>query len=258
MDENETMYIADKGNDRVMKWKKGAISGEVVAGTAGMGSNSSQLYNPFDVVVDTDGTIYVADTDNNRIQKYLRGAYRGETILSITSPSGVALDGEGTLYVSSFNGGSLLKRNKEENNWQSIGNNVTNLQYLTVDRNLSVVGVKTDYKRVIIKYKDNATLYYIADRDKEVFFNPMFAPYSAILDQSDVIYVVEQSNHRVTRWVSNATTGTIIIGGGAAASSPSGLNNPSDLTFDHEGNLYIVDTSNHRVQKFAIDKSSCQ
>jgi len=135
---------------------------------------------------------------------------------------------------------------------------VTNLQYLTVDRNLSVVGINTANKRVIIKYKDNITLYYIADGAKEFFFNPMFEPYFAILDQSGVIYIVEKSNHRVTRWVPNAPTGTIVIGGGAAASSPNGLNNHSDLTFDHEGNLYIVDTNNNRVQKFAIDKSSCQ
>jgi secreted PhoX family phosphatase len=258
MDENETMYIVDRSNHRVMKWKKGALSGQVVAGIAGIGSNSSQLHYPVDVVVDTDGTIYVADTYNHRIQKYLRDAYRGETILSINNPSGVALDDEGTLYVSSFNGGSLFKRNKGENNWQSVGNNVTSLQYITVDRNLSVVGVNEANKRVIIKYKDNQTLHYIADGAKEVFFNPMFEPYSAILDQSGVIYIVEQSNHRVTRWVPNAPTGTIIIGGGAAGSSPNRLNNPSDLTFDHEGNLYIVDTNNNRVQKFAIDKSSCQ
>jgi len=112
MDENETMYIVDRGNHRVMKWKKGALSGEVVAGIAGRGGNSSQLYNPVDVVVDTDGTMYVADANNDRIQKYLQGAYRGETILTINSPSGVALDGEGILYVSSSRGGSLLKRNK--------------------------------------------------------------------------------------------------------------------------------------------------
>ncbi len=38
VDENQTVYVADRWNHRIVEWKKGATSGEVVAGGNGGGN----------------------------------------------------------------------------------------------------------------------------------------------------------------------------------------------------------------------------
>ncbi|CAF1615025.1 unnamed protein product, partial [Adineta ricciae] len=70
-DEQETVYIADTKNHRVMRWLKGATSGTLIAGGNGGGSSSDQLNYPSDVFLDREGNLYVTDTLNNRVQKFL-------------------------------------------------------------------------------------------------------------------------------------------------------------------------------------------
>ena len=62
----------------------------------------------------------------------------------------------------------------------------------------------------------------------------------------DTIYVAEQYNNRVTRWLKGEKKGSLIVGG------RNQLNRPIGLKFDRHGNLYVVDCDNHRVQRFSI------
>nr|BAJ99140.1 predicted protein [Hordeum vulgare subsp. vulgare] len=254
---NQTVYVADTDNNRVMKWVKNATVGVLVAGYGGSGTNSSQLRRPKDVVVDGDETVYVTDHNNNRVQKWLRNSFRAMTILNLANSYGIALDDEETLYVSASSGGYIYQQRKGASKWESIGNNGTQVQHITIDKNGAVIGVTTQFKQVLIKHKNQTKFYYIADGSEEYFLNPSFDPYSAIVDQSGYVYALERSNNRVTRWSPGAKTGTVIIGGRGAGSAAEQLNSPTDITFDDEGNIYIADTYNHRVQKFLINKSSC-
>ena len=254
---NQTVYVADTDNNRVMKWVKSASVGELVAGHGGSGTNSSQLKKPKDIVVDGDETVYVADYLNSRIQKWFRNSFRAATVLNIVYPVSMALDDEETTYVSTNSGNYLFQQRKGASKWESIGNNATQIQFITIDRNGAVIGVNLQYKQVLIKHKNQTKFYYIVDGKEEYFLTPSFDPYSAIVDQSGYVYVLERSNNRVTRWSPGAKTGTIIIGGGGSGNAADKLNSPSDISFDDEGNIYIADTNNHRVQKFLIDKSSC-
>ena len=40
VDQLGTLYIADRGNHRIVRWRKGATAGEVLAGGNGAGSRS--------------------------------------------------------------------------------------------------------------------------------------------------------------------------------------------------------------------------
>ena len=54
VDENQTVYIVDFGNHRVVKWPRDATSGQLVAGGNGQGVHNNQLYYSSDIVVEQD------------------------------------------------------------------------------------------------------------------------------------------------------------------------------------------------------------
>ena len=67
---NDTLYVADLKNHRIIRWDPGASEGVVVAGGNGEGSNLNQLYLPISVAVASNGDIYVSAA-NHRIVKCL-------------------------------------------------------------------------------------------------------------------------------------------------------------------------------------------
>jgi sugar lactone lactonase YvrE len=71
IDNNQNMFIVDRGNYRIMKWTIGASSGMIIAGDITSGTQSNQLYYPMNINFDSNGSLFVADTTNNRIQKFL-------------------------------------------------------------------------------------------------------------------------------------------------------------------------------------------
>ena len=74
-------------------------------------------------------------------------------------------------------------------------------------------------------------------------------PHCLVLGPSNVVYVTDQPNNRVQKWIINATTGSTVAGqsSGVLGSTLNQLCYPSDLAVDVSGNLYIVDGGNHRV-----------
>ncbi|UJR11727.1 hypothetical protein I4U23_015908 [Adineta vaga] len=70
LDKNKTMYIADAGNNRIIRWIIGLSYGSIIAGTNTYGSLPYQLYGPERLRFDSMGNLCVVDYENNRIQKF--------------------------------------------------------------------------------------------------------------------------------------------------------------------------------------------
>lgn len=71
MDYLGNLYVSDASNDRVQFFRAGQSNGTTIAGITGSpGSSATQLSSPYGVAVDSNLTLYVADTGNQRIQKY--------------------------------------------------------------------------------------------------------------------------------------------------------------------------------------------
>ncbi|CAF4551553.1 unnamed protein product, partial [Rotaria sp. Silwood2] len=68
VDDEQTVYVADQSNHRIMEWKSGTRTSQVVAGGNGKGSGAHQLFYPQDVIVDkaTDSLI-ICDSLNHRV-----------------------------------------------------------------------------------------------------------------------------------------------------------------------------------------------
>ena len=70
VDANQYMFIVDESNYRILRWRVGATSGELIADNYGAGAVSDQLVNPSNMAFGSDGSIFVADSNKNRIQKF--------------------------------------------------------------------------------------------------------------------------------------------------------------------------------------------
>ncbi|CAF1486236.1 unnamed protein product [Rotaria sordida] len=68
VDDDQTIYVADWGNNRIVEWKSGAIDGKVVAGGNGQGNGAHQLNNPIDVIIDKESdNLIINDRWNHRV-----------------------------------------------------------------------------------------------------------------------------------------------------------------------------------------------
>ncbi|CAF1435375.1 unnamed protein product, partial [Adineta steineri] len=109
VDEDQSVYVTDQANHRVMKWRKGVKEGIVVAGGNGQGGNLNQLFDHRGVIVDDLGQIYVADYGNHRVMRWCEGKAEGEIVVGrngpgrppnhLNNPTGLSFDDEGNLYV---------------------------------------------------------------------------------------------------------------------------------------------------------------
>ncbi|CAF1113186.1 unnamed protein product [Adineta steineri] len=107
IDEDESVYVSDRKNDRVMKWRKDAKEGTIVAGGNSKGANLNQLFGPQGIIVDDLSQIYVADCWNDRVMRWCEGKgeivvggnKRGNQSNQLNRPCGLSFDDEGNLYV---------------------------------------------------------------------------------------------------------------------------------------------------------------
>ena len=109
IDREETVYVSDRDNHRVMKWLKGAKEGIIVAGGQGYGDNLNQFKWPLGLIVSEVGDIYVADAENYRIMCWPFGSEEGRIVAGgngpgqgsnqFKYPTGLSFDVENNLYV---------------------------------------------------------------------------------------------------------------------------------------------------------------
>ncbi|CAF0790274.1 unnamed protein product [Adineta steineri] len=122
IDKNGFIYVSDwdnHENHRVMKWRKDAKEGIIVAGGNGQGNSLKQLSSPQGVFADHSGQIYVADEGNNRIMRWCERDKEGEIVVStnvqgnqLNCPTGLSFDNDENLYVVDCNNHRVLKYKK--------------------------------------------------------------------------------------------------------------------------------------------------
>ncbi|CAF0816256.1 unnamed protein product [Adineta steineri] len=91
VDEGQSVYVSDRQNHRVMKWRKGAKEGRVVAGGNGEGRNLNQLSSPEGLLVDNLG--------KEEGEVVAGGNGQGNQTHQLNRPMGLSFDSEGNLYV---------------------------------------------------------------------------------------------------------------------------------------------------------------
>lgn len=202
VDNNYTLYIADRDNHRIVKYYDGASSGIVVAGNGTAGSGASQLNSPKGIAVDQTGAILVGDSFNYRIQRFPFGSTVAttESINSSTNLLGDTRD----LYID-------------------VNNNI----YVT-----------DSYFNRVVKYPPNSGVgvILVEDNGKGSAFNQLFTPYGSFMTTNQTLFVPDSDNHRIQMWTAGATTGQIVACiSGISGSNLYRLNEPRSVIVDNNG-----------------------
>jgi sugar lactone lactonase YvrE len=131
VDANGNLFIADYDNHRIRKVAPDGLISTVAgdgtgafSGDGGLATNAS-LFRPVGVKADVNGNLFIVDYNNHRIRKVAPdglistvagngiGAFSGDggpaTSASLKSPSNVAVDRTGTLFIADWGNGYLRK-----------------------------------------------------------------------------------------------------------------------------------------------------
>ena len=265
VDNDQSVVIADFWNHRIVEWRHGAASVQLIAGGNGEGNRNDQLNRPTNVVVDkqTDSLI-ICDRGNRRVVRWpRRDGSTGQTIISNVACCNLKMDDDGFLYVTD-------EENYEVRRWQMgethgalvAGGNgqghrldqLDNPAYIFVDCDHSVYVSDLSNHRVVKWVKDAIEGITVAGGyGQGNALTQLSNPRGIFVDQLGTIYVADCSNHRITRWCKGAQEGSLVVGGNDQGRQTNQLYCPAGLSFDRHGNLYVADQNNDRVQRFDIE-----
>ncbi len=282
------LYIADTGNARVRK----VTAAGVITTVAALGA-------PMGVAVDGQGNVYVADSLNNRIQKVSPNGdittvagggpplvgWDGDggpaTGATLASPSGVAVDGGGNLFIADTNhyrvrkvaapgiittvAGSGVEGNSGNGN-AATSAQLGQVMGVAVDAAGNVYIADSESQR-IWKVTTGGTITTAAGNGGYGGYGGysgdggsatralLFSPLGVAVDGQGNIFIADADNDRI-RKVNAAGTITTIAGdgdfntysgdGGPAVAAQ--LDYPRGVAVDGSGNLFIADTWNERVR----------
>ncbi len=255
LDGSGSMYIADSRNDRVRKVDPSGVittlagNGKVIyvagirrGGYSGDGgpATEAQLDRPDDVAVDAPGNVYILDSGNQRIRKVdASGTITtvagnggitdtgdgGPAVLAgLGGPAGVAVDGQGNLFIAT-----------------STGNRVR----------------KVDTSGTITTVAGNGSEGYEGDGGPATEAK-LARPNDVAVDGSGNFYVADKGNNRIRKVDASGTITTVAGHGRLVAGGPVGdggpateakLASPFGVAVDGMRNLFIADTDNFRVRK---------
>ena len=267
VDDEDTVIVAEQFNHRIVEWKPGATSGTVLAGGNGEGNRPDQLNRPTDVIFDKEtNSLIICDCLNRRVTRWSRrsGTRSGETIIDNIACFGLAMDDEGSLYVTDFKKQEVRRYRRGETtgivvaggNGEDAGLHQLNRPvYVCVDEEHAVYVSDTENHRVM-KWAKGARegIAVAGGHGRGEDLTHFYHPDGVRVDAAGNVYVADSENHRVMRWSRGATQGTVVVGGNGPGGGANQFNCPTALFFDRHGHLYVADFYNHRVQRFLLEK----
>ncbi len=235
-----SLYIADTDNHRIRKINDdetiATVAGDGTAGYSGDGgpATAAQLDSPSGVAADATGNLYIADTDNHRIRKVdalgiittvagdgTAGDGGPAAAAQLNSPSGVAVDADGNLYIADTGNHRIRK--------------VDALGIITTAAGDGTAGDGGD--------------------DGPAAAAQLDSPSGVAADADGNLYIADTNNHRIRKVdalgiiTTVAGDGTAGFGGDDGEAAAAQLNAPAGIVVDAAGNLYVADSDNHRIRK---------
>lgn len=239
VDGSGNVYVADASNQTIRKIEPSGmvttLSGSAGASGSADGVGPEARFNtPVGVAVDAAGTVYVADHDNHTIRKVTAagavttlagtagtsGSADGTAAAArFSSPVSVAVDSDGTVYVTDQDNSTIRKI--------TAGGVVT-----TLAGSVGMTG-SDDGTGAVARFS---------------------FPAGVTVDGSGNLYVADQENNTIRKVVA---TGSVTTLAGAAGQfgvtdgqgATARFNFPQGVGVDSAGNLYVADSNNRIIRK---------
>lgn len=236
------LFIADTGNNRIRKVTNTGIMYTVVGngnagffGDGGLGPLAA-LHAPQSVAVDPAGNLYIADTANHRVRTATQtlivqtlagtghGGFSGDNGPAIdaqlNSPSSVALDGAGNVYIADRDNGRIR----------------------VVSRSGTITTAAGSAQAAGIGDGGPAIAAQIA------------APQGIVVDGAGDVFISDTGHNRIREIFSNGSIVTIAGNGNCCYQGDGGpaanaqLNAPMALALDANGNIFVADSANGAIR----------
>ena len=261
------------------------VAGTGQSGFSGDGSPAltAALNNPVGVAADSAGNIYFADTSNDRIRKVsaatglistvagngLKG-FAGDNGLAVNAslwePIGIAVDGDGNLFVADTANNRVRKIAAATGIITTVVSGLNFPYGVAVDVAGNVYVADTYNFRirkvaagtgVVSTVAGNGVRGFGGDNGPATAASLDYA-YGVHVDAAGNIYVSDTTNYRIRRIDAATNVITTIAGNGQRGfagddgpATSARLADPVTLSIDAAGNIFIVDTFNYRVRKIA-------
>ena len=237
LDAAGNVYVADYISNKIRK----ITSAGVVSTFAGSGdtgyrdgaANFAQFYSPSGLAVDVEGNVYVADAVNNKIRKITSAG-----VVSTFAGSGTAGSADGTGTAASFNLPSGLDLDDEGNVYVADAAN-------NKIRKITSAGV-------VSTFAGSGTAGSADGTGSAASFN---YPTGVAIDAAGNVYVADLSNNKI-RKITPAGVVSTLAGNGTAGStegnlSTSEFSSPYGLALDAVGNVYVGDEINNKIRRIS-------
>jgi len=206
------------------------FAGSGTKGFADGTATTAQFYSPTGMAVDSEGNVYVADRENHRIRRITPA---GVVSTLAGSTEGFA-DGTGT--AAQFNHPFDLAVDSSDNVYVADTHNHR-------IRRITPAGV-------VSTLAGSGTKGFADGIDTEAQF---YGPTGVTVDSSGNVYVADHGNNRIRRitpaGVVSTFAGTGTEGFANGAGTEAQFYHPSEVAVDSSGNVYVADADNNRIRK---------
>lgn len=306
VDSGGTLYVADTSNDAIRKVTPDGTNW-VVTTLAAVGDNhgttdetglAARFKGPSGVALDNAGNAYIADQINHTIRKvsatgeittlaglagYSGSTNRAGSEARFNSPSSLAVDGAGNVYVADSANNQIRKIARIGTNWvvttmagqsgfddplfsEGDADGIGNAARFTFPKGVAVdsagnVYVADTVNSTIRKVTPAGRVTTLAgtagvwgSKDATGSAAEFYWPSGVAVDSATNLYVADTYNHTIRR-VTPARVVTTVAGLGGSAGSADGTGNaarfnfPSAIAVDTAGNVYVADTYNNTIRK---------
>lgn len=251
-DKEGILYVADSGNDRVLKMTP---DGRILAVWGGFGTGDGKFETPMDVAVDkANCEVYVADTMNHRIQKFsctgkflAKWGKKGSGKDDLNSPHGVFFSDKGELLVADTvnHRVKLISRaGATVAVWGKLGGNAGELNFphdLIEDKNGRIFVTDFLNHRVQVFERSGKAVRSFGSFGREA--GQFEHPWGIVLDNENRLWVADMSNHRLQVFsTEGAPVGQLgkyvkLFGGARADTKRPAIDRGVELGFDHPKGL---------------------
>ncbi|WP_396217240.1 T9SS type A sorting domain-containing protein [Flavobacterium sp.] len=229
------IYIADRGNNRIRKITSvGVVTTFAGSGASGFANGTAitaEFMSPSGVAIDGSGNIYVADVNNNRIRKITSAG-----IVSTLAGAGVPgfTDGIGATSRFSFPKGVAV---------DGVGN------IYVADTNNNRIR-KITSAGVVTTLAGSGSSGFADGTGISAQFN---SPNGVAVDASGNVYVSDGNNNRIRKITPSAVVTTLAGSGIAGFADGTGsiakFYSPNGVAVDGSGNVYVSDYINNKIRK---------